>query len=115
MLSKESRLAYLKTRHAALFGVAISGLLPVSRSEIRETAQETVSAVASQNNDNILDEELDGVKSVLPFEQVKISSLKGESEESLLLTRKEKAQLANDLRVFRFRRIAIPRVLLLTA
>ena len=115
MISKESRLALIKSRFAVLCSVAIPGLLPVSRSEIRETAQETVCAISAQNNDNILDDELNGVKSSLPFETVKISSLRGESESGILLSREEKQSLASDLQFYRFRRIAIPSVLLLTA
>lgn len=102
-MNKTDRLSFLRSRHAALFGVAISGLLSVSKAEIRETAQETVSAIALQNDDSTQDAEEQGFTSSLPFDST--PKVRDESEENLLLTNKEKRKLVADMDLYHAQKI----------
>lgn len=117
-MNKSDRLTLIRNRYLAIAGCALTQFLPVTRSEIRETAKETVLPITRGNDENILDEEIDGVKSSLPF--AVSAPTQCEPEEKILLSRAEKAQLAKDLQEYRLNnfRKAIAnnsRFLLLTA
>ena len=103
MLTKESRLSFIRSRHAALFGVAISGLLPVSRAEIRETVLETVADSAEKRaekgRENDEETEKFAFTSNLQFDAIPRYS--GESEENILLSRSEKQRLTREMDFFR--------------
>lgn len=118
MISKNDRLNLIKLRQLALFGalsvaeMIASNLVPIVATSKTEINEEKAS-VSPRFSDNILDDELDGVKSILTFDSVKTN--RGETEENILLSDKEKNQIANDLQIYRFRQVAMPRFLLLTA
>lgn len=91
------RTSLIREMYYARLGInVLPGLIPVPKREIREVTK----AVAITNDDNrIIDEEIDGVKSELSFDSV---GSQGESESEILLTRKEKAQIARDVDALRW-------------
>lgn len=109
-MSKNERKQFMINRYRLLAGVALAGFIPVSKGEIRETAKETKSLTAT--NDEIQDEETLGVTPSLSFDRVRVG--KGESEENFLLDSGEKAELAREVSRLRFVK-SISSQLLLTA
>lgn len=93
-MNKTDRLALLKNRHAALFGVALVGLLPVSRNEIRGEARATKARVAVAMDDSTSTGDENSLSSQLQFDA---PTVRAERESDVLLSDEERAQLAREM------------------
>lgn len=112
MLSKAERKIKLMERAQALglYSPAVF-LLPSTRAEIKGEAKAIKDSVAASMNDEIQDEEKIGVVSRLSFD---IAKLRTETDDDILLTRREKAQLAREVAPFKqFRSVVTASPLLL--
>jgi hypothetical protein len=95
MISKISRLAVLKSRHAALFGVAMSGFFSVSASEIqKETKEKRCRGRVESAETPSDDSESDAFRSQLHFDRASDAS---PSETAILLSRDDRKILASEL------------------
>lgn len=92
---KSERAKFIRERWQKIAGVAISGLLPVSRNEIREETEKA--KLRNGTDDSILDAEIDGVTSQLSFD---VSSVRLH-EKDFFLSDAEKRQLAREVAPFR--------------
>ncbi len=92
MMTKTDRLSFIRSRHAALFGVALTSLLPVSRAEIKDIAAQVVAA--TRDDESIIDEHVQGMSPSIIEEKV---SAHAERETDILLSHKERAQLAREI------------------
>ena len=89
-----ARRSLIASRFAALFGAALSsGLLPVSRAEIRAEGCAARSRATLAGDDSLAtgDEIGNGIPSALPFEAARISA---PSEKDYLLTADERKELS---------------------
>ena len=97
-MNKTERLAFIKSRHAALFGVALAaGMLPVTRKEIASETKAIRAKVASSMDDSIADsDKIEAVSSALPFDsETEVATHESESES--MLNAKERRQLAHEV------------------
>lgn len=99
MLTKSSRLSLIRARHAALVGVSISSLLPVSKAEIRESVRSEVAPELIALDRAEIKEDDGTFASQLPFES--IPKVRGEDEGGILLSAKEKRRLVFEVDAFR--------------
>ena len=97
-MTKQSRLSLIRSRYLALFGAAISGLIPVSSAEI---AQEARAIRRHEVSDSILDEDLEGVTPAIEsvFDPV---AVKGDKDAAILLDATEKARLNREVDTLRW-------------
>lgn len=96
-MNKSTRLSLLRTRYAALFGVAISGLMPVSAVEVASEAR----AIAKHRvSDSAIDENGEGeaVASQLSFDP----EPKADKDSEILLDASEKRRLNLEVDGFRW-------------
>ena len=106
-MTKTDRLSFLKTRHAALFGVAVTGLIAPSKAEIADTARNVVAM--TKTDDDTTDEIRTGFAPTIADESAEI---RGETESEILLSRAEKRRLRNEVHALR---VAQGKILFLTA
>jgi len=114
-MTKIERLAYLKNRHAELFGVSLPAVLPVTRAEIAGEARAVKARIAAAMDDSIADsDKIEAISSSLPFEEITEDK---ETETASLLSASERRQLARELREARAAAwlAALPRIPLLMA
>ena len=112
-MEKATRLAFLKTRHAELFGVALERVLPVTRPEIAATAKAVKAKVAAAMDDDISDtDKIESKISSLSFDVIPESV---EKDSEILLSRKEKQQLAREVAARRAVQARLSLPLMLTA
>ncbi len=89
-MTKSSRLSLIRSRYLALFGAAISGLLPVTATEVATEAR----AIAKHRvSDTALDESEMEVPSQLTFDRENAP----DKDSEILLSAKEKRQLVRDM------------------
>lgn len=94
-MNKLIRLAALKSRHAALYGVAMSGFFSVSASEIqKETKEKRCRGRVESAEVPTDDSENDSFSSQLRFDSTANGS---PSETTILLSRNDRKLLANEL------------------
>jgi hypothetical protein len=96
-MTKEARKNLIRTRYLALFGVAISGLMPVSTAEI---AQEARAIVKNRVSDTIEEEEME-MPSQLSFDS---PAIRGDKDSEILLSETEKARLTRDVDAFHWQK-----------
>lgn len=91
-MNKTERLSFIKSRYAEKFGVQLaSGLLPVSRAEIKDEARTVKSRVAREMDDSLATGDEVEIGSQLVFDKAEI---KAERETDILLSAEEKRELA---------------------
>lgn len=89
--------ASLQSKQAAQIGVALTaGFLPTARAEVVREAQSYTATTRAEMADSIIDEEIDGVDSALPFDSIgKVEPR--ESDRDAILSPAEREQLKRDV------------------
>jgi hypothetical protein len=104
MLDKTSRLALIKSRFAARNNVGeLAQFIAPNRTDVREEKQIVLSRTRDDND--VTDEEIRGVAPSIADERAEIPV---EREESILLTKAERRQLAADMLARRLRFAIVP-------
>ncbi len=97
-LTKSERLALIRSRANVILGLAmVSGLMSVSRAEIREDAANVTRT--TKDDCDIIDEEIAGFAPSIPEEKASVTVLR---ESEILLTEKEKRQVRRDVDAVRW-------------
>lgn len=102
MISKEARLALIRSRFAAICKTALPGILSVSAQEICDTVAEETALALRESNDLTQDPEETGFtpELAIAFDRVREAQ---EREDETLLSRTERDQLARDMREYKKR------------